>query len=138
MREARDWTCVLMDVSPIHFPWATMGTPRIHFLDHRVISSPTTHICMISYEDSMNNHTPCLVLLVHKLLSHILVFLIITRPLKINRRKLLPLEWISHEIPLCITENLWWSMIMWENRMYTCMCDWVTMLYSRKKIVLGK
>ena len=33
---------------------------------------------------------------------------------------------------------LWWSMIMWENRMCTCMCNWVTMLYSRKKIVLGK
>ena len=26
---------------------------------------------------------------------------------------------------------------MGEKRMYTCMCNWVTMLYSRKKIVLG-
>ena len=34
--------------------------------------------------------------------------------------------------------HLWWSTIMWENRMCTCMCIWVTMLYSRKKIVLGK
>jgi len=28
--------------------------------------------------------------------------------------------------------HLWWSLIMWERRMYTCMCNWVTMLYSRK------
>ncbi len=28
--------------------------------------------------------------------------------------------------------HLWWSMIMWEKRTYTCMCNWVTMLYSRK------
>ena len=32
-----------------------------------------------------------------------------------------------------MSSHLWWSMIMWENRMYTCMCNWVTMLYSRKK-----
>ena len=30
--------------------------------------------------------------------------------------------------------HLWWSLIMWEQRMYTCMCNWVTMLYSRKLI----
>ena len=28
--------------------------------------------------------------------------------------------------------HLWWSMITCENRMYTCMCTWITMLYSRK------
>jgi len=28
--------------------------------------------------------------------------------------------------------HLWWSMIMWEKRIYTCMCNWVTMLYNRK------
>ena len=31
-----------------------------------------------------------------------------------------------------MSSHLWWSMIMWEKRMYTCICDWVTMLYSRK------
>ena len=31
-----------------------------------------------------------------------------------------------------LSRHLWWSMIMWEKRMYTCMCDWVTLLYSRK------
>ena len=31
-----------------------------------------------------------------------------------------------------VSGHLWWSMIMWEKRMYTCMCNWVTMLYSRK------
>ena len=31
-----------------------------------------------------------------------------------------------------MSSHLWWSMIMWEKRMYTCMCNWVTMLYSRK------
>ena len=39
--------------------------------------------------------------------------------------------------PCCValgtmSGHLWWSMIMWEKRMCTCMCDWVTMLYSRK------
>ena len=28
---------------------------------------------------------------------------------------------------------LGWSMIMGENRMCTCMCNWVTMLYTKKK-----
>ena len=28
--------------------------------------------------------------------------------------------------------HLWCSMIMWEKRMYTCMCNWVTLLCSRK------
>ena len=28
--------------------------------------------------------------------------------------------------------HLWWGMIMWEKRMYTCMCDWVTSLCGRK------
>ena len=29
--------------------------------------------------------------------------------------------------------HLCWSMIMCENRMYTCMSKWIAMLYSRKK-----
>ena len=29
-------------------------------------------------------------------------------------------------------------LIMCENRMCTCMCNWVTMLYSRRNTVLGK
>ena len=28
--------------------------------------------------------------------------------------------------------HLWWSMIMWEKKNVTCMCEWVTLLYSRK------
>ena len=28
--------------------------------------------------------------------------------------------------------HLSWSVIMWEERIYTCMCDWVTLLCSRK------
>ena len=31
-----------------------------------------------------------------------------------------------------ISTNLLWSMIMGEKRMYTYLCIWVTMLYSRK------
>ena len=27
---------------------------------------------------------------------------------------------------------------MGEKRMYTCMCNWVTMLYSRKKNCIGE
>ena len=37
-----------------------------------------------------------------------------------------------------MSSHLEWSMIMGEKRMDTCMCIWVTMLYSRKKYVLGK
>ena len=37
-----------------------------------------------------------------------------------------------------MSSHLWWSMIMGEKRMCTCMCNWVIMLYSRKEIVLGK
>ena len=32
-----------------------------------------------------------------------------------------------------VCSHLQWSMIMWESRMCTCMCNWVTMMYSRKK-----
>ena len=32
-----------------------------------------------------------------------------------------------------VSSPLWWSRIMWEKRMCTCMCNWVTLLYSRKK-----
>ena len=31
-----------------------------------------------------------------------------------------------------VSSHLGWSMIMWEKGMYMCMCDWVTLLYSRK------
>ena len=31
-----------------------------------------------------------------------------------------------------MSSHLWGSMIMCEKRMYTCMCNWVTMPYSRK------
>jgi len=36
-----------------------------------------------------------------------------------------------------ISSHKWWSRIMWEKRMCTCMCNWVTMLYSRKKLYWG-
>ena len=32
LHKVRDWTLVLMDTSQVHYPWATMGTPRIYFL----------------------------------------------------------------------------------------------------------
>ena len=28
LSEARDWTCILMDTSQVHYRWATVGTPR--------------------------------------------------------------------------------------------------------------
>ena len=37
-----------------------------------------------------------------------------------------------------MSSHLWQSMIMWENRMCTCMYNWVIMPYSRKNLVLGK
>ena len=46
----------------------------------------------------------------------------------VRRCKLLPLEWISSEILL-------YRSVMEDNerkRMCVCMCDWVTLLYSRK------
>ena len=36
-----------------------------------------------------------------------------------------------------MSSHLWWSMIMGEKRTYTCVCNWVTMLYSRKKLYWG-
>ena len=60
----------------------------------------------------------------------------------VNRCKLLLLEWISNEILLCSTGYYVLSHLMQHDnvkkRMYTCMCNWVSMLYSRKTIVLGK
>ena len=37
-----------------------------------------------------------------------------------------------------MSSYLWQSIIMGEKRIYTCMCNWVTMLYSRKKICIGE
>ena len=31
-----------------------------------------------------------------------------------------------------MSSHLWWSLIIWEKKMYTCMCNSVNMLYSRK------
>jgi len=55
----------------------------------------------------------------------------------VSRCKLLPLEWISNEILLYSTGNYIQSLMMEHDnvrkkRMYTCMCDWVTLLYNRK------
>ena len=30
LSEARDWTCVLMETSLVHYCWATMGTPHFY------------------------------------------------------------------------------------------------------------
>ena len=37
-----------------------------------------------------------------------------------------------------MSNHLWWIVIMWENRRYTCMYNWVTILYSRKKNCIGE
>ena len=37
-----------------------------------------------------------------------------------------------------MSSHLCWSRIMCKNRMCTCMYNWVTMMYSRKKNGLGK
>ena len=54
----------------------------------------------------------------------------------VNRCKLLPLEWISNEILLHSPGKYIKSLMMEHDnvrkRMYTYMCDWVTLLYSRK------
>ena len=34
-----------------------------------------------------------------------------------------------------MSSYLWWSMILCKNRMCTYMCNWVTMLYSRKNCI---
>ena len=50
----------------------------------------------------------------------------------VNRCKLLPLEWISNEVLLYSTGNYAWSLVIQHDnvrkKMYTCMCDWVTLL----------
>ena len=54
----------------------------------------------------------------------------------VNRCRLLPLEWISNEILLCSTGNYVWSLMMEldnvRKKNYSCICNWVTMLYRRK------
>ena len=54
----------------------------------------------------------------------------------VQRCKVLPLEGISNEILLYSTGNYVWSLMKehdnWTKGMYTCMCNWVTLLYSRK------
>ena len=54
----------------------------------------------------------------------------------VNRCKLMHLEWISNEILPYSTGNSIWSLMMEHdnvrNKMYICMCDWVTLLYGRK------
>ena len=55
--------------------------------------------------------------------------------LEVNRYKLLPLEWISSEILLGSAGNYIWSLMMEHDNVRkknVCMCNWVTMLYSRK------
>ena len=37
-----------------------------------------------------------------------------------------------------ISSHLRWSMIIYKNRMGACMCNWATMLYSRKKNCVGE
>ena len=48
----------------------------------------------------------------------------------------LPLEWISNDSLLYSTGNHIYSLVMEHDnvrtRMYICICDWVTLLYSRK------
>ena len=39
LREAKDWTHILMDTSQIHFPWATMGTPHCDHSKSRLSKS---------------------------------------------------------------------------------------------------
>ena len=54
----------------------------------------------------------------------------------VNRCKLLPLEWISNEILLYGPGNYISSHMMEHHNMRrkicTCMCDWITLLYSKK------
>ena len=54
----------------------------------------------------------------------------------VNRGKPLPLEWIDNEILLYSTGNYIYSLMVEHDnvrkRMHTCMCNWVTLLYSTK------
>ena len=57
--------------------------------------------------------------------------------LRVNRCKLLHLESISNEILLYSTGNYIQSLMMENNvrnRMYICVCDWITLLSSSKLI----
>ena len=55
------------------------------------------------------------------------------------RCRLSPLEWMSNEIPLCSAENYVSSLrVEQENGRQKGVCNWVTVLYSGKTIVLGK
>ena len=56
--------------------------------------------------------------------------------LGVKRCRLLHLERIGNEILLCGAAIYLWSLMMkhemWEKSMYSCICNCVTMLYSRK------
>ena len=61
--------------------------------------------------------------------------------LGVNRCKLLLLERIHNEVLLCSTENCLDTYIATrqrEEKLYTCMCNLVHMLYSQKKNKLKK
>ena len=62
--------------------------------------------------------------------------------LGVNRCRMLPSGWICNGILLCSTGNsvqsLMMEHVMWEQRMYTYLCNWVTMLCSRKKYIYIK
>ena len=49
-----------------------------------------------------------------------------------GRKGKLPTNFTKLTTNLIIKLDIW-SMIIRGKRMYTCMCNWVTMLYSRKK-----
>ena len=47
--EARDWTCILMDIIQVHYHWATMGTPKSGFVDQRGFLSLVPNSSYIIY-----------------------------------------------------------------------------------------
>ena len=61
--------------------------------------------------------------------------------LGVNSYELLSLEWISNEILLCSTGNHVQSLMMEHDNVQkynVYMCNWVIMIYSRKKKCIGE
>ena len=61
LREARDWTWVLMDSSQVDYRWATMEIPSFHFLRsirHHQRSCGSKHSDDTCLTDHYNKHCP--------------------------------------------------------------------------------
>ena len=55
LSKARDWTCILMDTSEIHFHWATMGKPLNNIFRFKMaMSTCLTEVTIFPFKTALN------------------------------------------------------------------------------------